>query len=216
MKLALILVGSLALLVLAAGAFFVFVTQNVETPTYQVIDQDAPYELRDYPGLIVAEVRRSGSRRESLSAGFGTLARYIFARERSGPSIAMTAPVTQQRRGPIAMTAPVVQSQTSGGDWVVRFIMPAEYDFADLPTPGGSDVALQSIPPQRRAVIRFSGKATDEVLAAQEMALLDWMAERGLAAAGPPVYAYYNDPFTPPFLRRYEVLIDVAGTHEGR
>jgi hypothetical protein len=36
------------------------------------------------------------------------------------------------------------------------------------------------------------------------------MAERGLAPAAAPVFAYYNDPFTPGPLRRNEVLIDLA------
>jgi len=35
------------------------------------------------------------------------------------------------------------------------------------------------------------------------------MAERGLAAAGDAVWARYNPPFTPWFLRRNEVLIPV-------
>jgi len=38
----------------------------------------------------------------------------------------------------------------------------------------------------------------------------DWMRARGLVPQGPPEYAYYNDPFTPGFLRRNEVLRPVA------
>jgi hypothetical protein len=36
------------------------------------------------------------------------------------------------------------------------------------------------------------------------------MSARGLTPEGPAVYAYYNDPFTPGFLRRNEVMIDIA------
>ena len=37
-----------------------------------------------------------------------------------------------------------------------------------------------------------------------------WIDARGLRRLSPPVYAYYNDPFTPGPLRRNEVLYDVA------
>jgi len=214
-KIVLIALGVLALLGVAAIAVFVFVVQNVETPRYQVVEEDGAFEVRDYPPMVVAEVRRAGPRREALSAGFGPLARYIFAREREGERVAMTAPVTQQRPDPIAMTAPVTQSQADAGLWAVRFIMPARYRLADLPTPSGSDVRLEEVPARRSAAIRFSGVTTDALIADKQAQLLDWMAARGLEPAAPPTYAYYNDPFTPGFLRRNEVLVDVQPSGTG-
>jgi hypothetical protein len=107
MKIALMVLGGLVLLGLAAMAVFVFYVQNVETPVYRVVTQEGDFEIRDYPPLVVAEVRRQGSRNEALRAGFGPLARYIFAEERGGERISMTAPVTQQRPERISMTAPV-------------------------------------------------------------------------------------------------------------
>jgi hypothetical protein len=41
------------------------------------------------------------------------------------------------------------------------------------------------------------------------------MAERDLEAAGEPIYAYYNDPFTPGFLRRNEVMIPIQRNERG-
>jgi hypothetical protein len=35
------------------------------------------------------------------------------------------------------------------------------------------------------------------------------MAARALSPLGPPTYAYYNDPFTPGFLRRNEIQLPV-------
>jgi DNA gyrase inhibitor GyrI len=210
MKIALIVLGGLILLAVAAMAMFVYVVQNVETPRYATALRDGAFEVRDYPALIVAEVRRQGGRQESLSQGFGPLARYIFAKEREGERISITAPVIQQRPEPIAMTAPVTQSRLDGGDWAVRFIMPSRYDLKDLPAPAGKDVRLSEIPARRVAAIRFSGRTTDAVLAQRESELRIWMAARGLKAAAPPVFAYYNDPFTPGPLRRNEVLIDLA------
>ncbi|AHF04056.1 heme-binding protein [Marichromatium purpuratum 984] len=214
MKSVLILIGALAVLGVAAMAVFVFVVQNVETPDYRVLERDAAIEIRDYPALIVAEVRREGDRRAALSAGFGPLAGYIFAKERGGESVSMTAPVTQTRADePIAMTVPVTQTPTdAAGQWAVRFIMPARYDLDGLPAPAGETVRLRALEPRRVAAIRFSGRATDALIAEQESRLRAWLETRGLAVAGAPTYAYYNDPLTPGFLRRNEVMLELAAT----
>jgi DNA gyrase inhibitor GyrI len=190
------------LVVLAAGALlvFVYVVQNVEQPEYVLVEQDGDFEVRDYPALTVAMVRRTGERRESLSAGFGPLARYIFAKERDGEKIAMTAPVIQQPEAGDADT----------GDWTVGFIMPRAAVQAGLPEPGSADVRLTELPPRRVVAVRFSGRTTDERTDAQRARLEDWVRARGLRIVSAPVYAYYNDPFTPGPLRRNEILFDVA------
>ncbi|MFZ4808372.1 MAG: SOUL family heme-binding protein [Hyphomicrobiaceae bacterium] len=183
---------------------------DVEQPAYRVVQQDGAIELRDYPALVVAEVTRPGDRREAVNAAFGPLARYIFARERAGPAIPMTVPVTQQG-APIAMTAPVTQQPAAGagGSWAVRFVMPSRYTLETLPVPAGADVRLVPVPAVRRAVIRFSGIATDSAIAREQARLEDWVARRGVRPAGPPTYAYYNAPFTPWFLRRNEVWLEL-------
>ncbi|MFN3259998.1 MAG: SOUL family heme-binding protein [Pikeienuella sp.] len=184
----------LLLFALAAGGWL-YVMGNVEQPSYALVEAEGAVEIRDYPALVVAEVERAGSRGEAVRAGFGPLAGYIFAREREGEKIAMTAPVTQRQ---------------AGEAWAVRFIMPSEYRLEDLPLPAGAEVSLKPLPPMRRAAIRFSGRADDALIAAEEAKLRAFLAARGLEPAGPPEYAYYNDPWTPGFLRRNEVLFDLA------
>ena len=51
---------------------------------------------------------------------------------------------------------------------------------------------------------------SDEALTAREAQLREWIAARGLTANGAATYAYYNDPWTPGFLRRNEVIISLA------
>lgn len=213
MKIVLIGVGVVAAVAVAGVGAWVYFVNNVEQPAYSVVAQDGPYEIRDYPELLVAEVRRSGDRRTAVNAGFRPLADFIFANDRAGDSIAMTAPVTQARE-PIAMTAPVTQSPSDvggEGEWTVRFIMPSEYTYESLPKPGGGDVRIETVPAARKAAIRFSGVATDDLLAEKEAELRAWLEDRQAEIAGPPTFAYYNDPFTPGFLRRNEVLFDLAG-----
>ena len=187
---------ALALLAVVVGlALFWYVqTRNVEIARYQVIETAGDIEIRDYPALTAAEVTRSGSRDMAVRSAFGSLAGYIFAKDRGGEKIAMTAPVTQ----------------TSSGDtWTVRFIMPSSYSLDKLPKPSGADVRLVELPPARRAAIRFSGWWSDALFDEKNAALLAWMKSKGLEPTGPPTLAYYNDPFTPGFLRRNEVLYDV-------
>ncbi len=218
-------IAGAVLSVVAVGlvGVWVYVTTNVEQPDYTLVRSDGAIEVRDYPPLLVAEVMRRGERWEAVRAGFRPLANYIFARERGGDQVSMTAPVTQTRDDKIAMTAPVTQTLSGGAgqngaapdagaqQWTVRFIMPSKYTRETLPKPGGGDVSIQNVPARRVAAIRFSGIATDELIAEQEARLQDWIKSEGLETKGPATYAYYNDPWTPGFLRRNEVMIDLAG-----
>ncbi|MCX7342358.1 MAG: heme-binding protein [Hyphomicrobiales bacterium] len=201
--------------ILGIGVWF-YVVSNVEQPKYALVTQDGAIELRDYPALVVAEVTRRGDRNAAVRAGFSPLAGYIFAKNRGGDSVSMTAPVLQERQA-IAMTAPVTQTPSGDGQsatdasWAIRFVMPAKYTLETLPKAAGDDVRLLQVPPQRRAAIRFSGVATDAVIAANEATLRAWLASRNITMLGLPTYAYYNDPFTPGPLRRNEVMFDVKG-----
>jgi SOUL heme-binding protein. len=207
---ALIVFGTIGAVALLAGAVWVFAVNRVETPGYVTVLSEGDFEIRDYPPIVVAEVTRTGARKAAVNSGFGALAAYIFARDRAGEKLSMTAPVTQQPIGKIAMTAPVTQTRQDGDEWLVQFIMPAKYQLNDLPAPGGRDVKLREIPAQRRAAVRFSGVADDALIARNEARLREWMSARGLKPLSEPVYAYYNDPFTPGFLRRNEVMFEIA------
>lgn len=213
MKTLLIVLATLLLLAAGAMLVFVYVVQNVEQPAYESVVLDGDFEIRDYPPLVVAEVRRSGDRGQGLRDGFGPLARYIFARERGGEPIAMTAPVQQRAVAAdekIAMTAPVTQSPAGENQWVVSFIMPSALRLEALPAPGNAAIRLREVPARRVVAVRFSGRTDDALIAEQEQRLRAWMAARALSPTGPPTYAYYNDPFTPGFLRRNEVLLPVG------
>lgn len=170
--------------------------RSLEAPAYVVVEKDGALELRDYPAMIVAEVVRRGSRDAAVRLGFRPLANYIFAKSRPGPSIAMTVPVTQVRRGE--------------GEWSIRFMMPARYSKDSLPRPSGPDVELEALPPRRMAAIRFGGRAGDADFEARRQRLEAWIATKGLVVTGPPTLAYYDDPSVPAPLRRNEVLLPVT------
>ena len=105
----------------------------IEEPKYTVSLHQGAYEIRDYQAAMAAEVTVTGDQRGAASKGFRLLAGYIFGGNTRRQSIAMTAPVTLERRSEeIAMTTPVTQTPTDGV-WVVRFTMPDSYSLETLP-----------------------------------------------------------------------------------
>lgn len=199
------IIGALALLSLGACA-----TVGVEEPAFAVVRADADFELRDYAPVIVAETTVSGEPVRARNEGFMPLADYIFAKDREGGKIAMTAPVTQTPRKKIAMTAPVSQ-QSSGNRWTISFTMPAGYTMDDLPPPADPAVRLIEYPARRMAVLKFSGLAGEGRMETKRRELLEHVASAGLSPIGDPVFAFYDPPWTLPFLRRNEVMVEVAG-----
>ena len=187
--------GGAALSIALAACSGISSTSSVATPAYSIVKADGAVEIRDYPELVVAEITTTGTRDDAVRAGFRPLAGYIFAKEREGEKIAMTAPVTQRAE--------------EGQDWTIQFIMPAEYTLETLPRPAGSDLRLATEPAIRRVAIQFSGVANDALLAEQEQKLRAWLDAEGLEPVGEPIFAYYNDPFTPGFLRRNEVIFNL-------
>lgn len=185
------------------------IMSNVEQPKYKLVEADKNIEIRDYGPTIVAEVEASGERAKAISEGFRLIADYIFGNNSSKQNVPMTAPVTQQSGEKIAMTAPVTQ-QGSGNTWTVRFIMPAKYTLATLPKPNNLAVKLREIPGKRFAVIRFSGMAGEESLKRHTEELQAFISAKKLQALSGPTYAFYNPPWTLPFFRRNEVMIEVA------
>jgi len=181
----------------------------VEEPAFRTVLQDGAVEIRDYPALVVAEVTVTGGQKEAASEGFRILAGYIFGGNKRKQSIAMTAPVAQSRSSEkIAMTAPVAQTQ-SAGHWVVRFTMPSGYGLETLPEPNDARVHLRATSPARFAVIRFSGLAGPDDVAAKTDDLMTWIQRRHLRPVGPASLAQYNPPWTLWFLRRNEVMIPI-------
>ena len=166
--------------------------------------------MRDYRALIAAEAHVGGSRQAAVNEGFRLIADYIFGNNRHKAKVAMTAPVTQTASSEkIAMTAPVTQAG-DGKTWTVRFIMPSHYTMATLPEPNNPRVTLVPIPPQRYAVIRFSGLAGESDIRDKTQALTLWITAKKLRTDGPVALARYDPPWTLWFMRRNELLIPVS------
>jgi len=182
----------LALATLSAAAC---ATVGVEEPAFNLLREDGAFEIREYAPTIIAETTLAGEAVKARNAGFQPLADYIFAKDRNGGEIAMTAPVTQE---------------SSLAGWTIAFTMPANYTMETLPAPANRAVRLIQQPARRMAVIVFSGLTGEERMESKRLELFDRIAKESLSPVGEPVFAFYDPPWTLPFLRRNEVMVEVA------
>ena len=184
-----------------------------EEPKFTLLEKDQFFELRLYEPKILAEVLVSGTMREASSKGFRLIADFIFGNNiaTSGKSekISMTAPVLiEPHAEKISMTAPVNVEQ-SGAGWKVNFVMPSQYTLETLPKPNNPLVKIKPIPAKKFAVIQFSGLVDEEKMAKKVTDLEQWISTKQLKVLGNAELARYNPPWTLPFLRRNEVMIEV-------
>ena len=106
------------------------------------------------------------------------------------------------------MTAPVGQ-EAVGNQWRITFMMPGEYTLENLPEPLDSRVKLKTVPGHTVAAVRYSGSWQRGPYEKHLSRLREWIKARNLRTAGEPLWARYDPPFKPWFLRRNEILIPV-------
>ena len=184
---------NLVAVVMAALLFSVpAVGADIEEPSWQLLDQFDSIELRHYEPSIQAKTTLADS--AQTSAGFRRLAGFIFGGNSTSQKIAMTAPVQEM----------LVEDYPT-----MAFTMPGEYTFEDLPQPDDPRVSLEEVPAKTMAVIRFSGWATGSVVASKTDELLGALRERSIKVIGTASLNQYNPPWTLPFLRRNEIMVEV-------
>jgi effector-binding domain-containing protein len=183
------------------------VAMGTEEAAYTVEKTDGDFQVRRYAPQVVAETVVDGTLEEAGNKAFRPLFNYISGANRSKGKIAMTAPVALQREEEkIAMTAPVGQEAVSN-HWAITFMMPTNFTMETLPVPADEKVRLRAIPARRMAAVQYSGTWSQKRYDRNLARLRDWMKANGLIAAGEPIWARYNPPFTPWFMRRNEILV---------
>jgi hypothetical protein len=181
----------------------------IEEAPFTTLEREGAFELRQYQPYVVAETLVEGEFRAVGNEGFGRLFGYISGKNAGSKSISMTAPVEQSKAGErIAMTAPVVQ-QRAGQAWRIAFVLPASYTLETAPQPTDPRVTLSQTPARLMAAVRYSGTWSRANYDENLGKLRAFIQERKFTAMGEPVWARYNPPMMPWFLRRNEILIEV-------
>jgi hypothetical protein len=184
------------------------IAMATEEPSYRVVVQLEPFEIRQYPPMIVAQVEVPGDLSEASSAGFRLIANYIFGNNISVRDGGLTTAEPAPEK--IAMTVPVI-AEGKGGQktWLIQFVMPKQYTMDTLPKPNNPQVKLLPMGPQKLAVIRFTGFISDDKVQEKTAELMAWIKSRNEIALGNPRLARYNPPWSIPWMRRNEILIPI-------
>lgn len=162
-----------------------YVIYSTERPPYRVLEKLSPrVEIRQYE-----EQTWISTAYASDDASFPVLASYIFGGNQAEERVAMTAPVITGSR--------------------MSFILPRDVSQDNAPTPDGQAIDFTTVPARKLATLRFSWWTPPSRVEKKTAALLSLLRREQVATSGQPFLMRYNDPWTPPFLRRNEVAIEV-------
>jgi hypothetical protein len=167
----------------------------VEQAKYEVLKEINKIEIRRYPSLVIARVDGYGD------GGFNLLFNFITGNNRQKSKIAMTAPVVSEQ---IAMTAPVLSESDSIG-----FVMPEGLTLETTPEPLDERVKIVEIPERDVAALKFSGRWSNSIFKKKSKEMLEELTKAEIESVGQVFTMRYNGPFTPWFIRRNEVAVEV-------
>jgi hypothetical protein len=164
---------------------------------YDLVKKIEDVEIRNYPEVIFAVVEDNVD-----DSGFGLLFQYISGENKTRSKIAMTTPVMTSEK--IAMTAPVVTGKN-----YIAFALPSFYTKETVPIPTNPTVRIEIHPKKTMAVLRFSGRTVEKRVQKNIQKLIATLKNHTMQTKGEPVLMRYNSPFTPGFLRRNEVAVEI-------
>jgi len=177
-----VVVGLFLLIWVGWGSYSILST---ERPSYEVERRlTSSVEIRQYEAQTWISTDHDAD-----DSSFRVLASYIFGQNQESEKVAMTAPVITDDR--------------------MVFILPEGVTLDNAPTPDGQPIEFTEVPPRKLATLRFSWTTSDERVERMTEQLIDVLQANGIQVMGQPFLMRYNDPGTPPFMRRNEVAIEV-------
>jgi hypothetical protein len=168
-----------------------------DTIHYDVLKKLDRIEIRQYPAVIFAVVENHDE-----DSSFGLLFQYITGENKTKSRIAMTAPVITSEK--IKMTAPVITRKN-----YMAFAVPSTYSEETVPIPTNPEVKIEVQPKKHIAILRFSGRTTTARVQKYTQELLTALNIHEFQIKEEPILMRYNSPFTPGFLRRNEVAVEI-------
>lgn len=191
----LLFLGIFILIAVAILAFAAFRTSRMayESAPYHVVRKDNNFEVRDYPALTVVETPMSAAA-PSADGSFMRLFRFITGQNEAKKKIPMTTPVFMSGKG---------------AESTMSFVLPATFSTGNAPKPLDGTVKVHVLPAGRFAVLRFSGGRSPKLESESLAELKTWMGKQQFGGSPTPIYAYFDPPWTPGFMRRNEVMLQI-------
>jgi len=171
-----------------------FTMAKTETQPFRIIKNEKDFEIRLYPAAMMASVSMSVNTYKDLSsAGFRTLAGFIFGGNQANKNIDMTTPVHMD----------INDNQSS-----MSFVMPATYTLDNLPKPNDKNITINTSTEEYVAAIQFGGYANDNQIKKYVTKLKSALKAKGIAYYGNFRFLGYNAPYQ--FLgRKNEIIVSV-------
>ena len=160
-----------------------------EEAKYEIIDKNEVYEIRKYLDRLAVETSRAG-----IDSNFRKLFNYISGRNETQEKIAMTTPVTQVEKK---------------GNMTMQFYLPSKFNSENVPNPLREDVKIINIEGGYYAVLRYSGRASDNNFLKHKQILEKELKKNNISIISLPIRATYDSPFTLPMNRRNEAMFKV-------
>ena len=160
-----------------------------EEAKYDIVKSNDAYEIRKYSDRLAVQVAST-----SGNNGFRKLFNYISGNNEKNQKIKMTVPVTVTEKS---------------GNMTMQFYLPSKFDKNNIPNPTASDVEVINIEGGYYAVIRYSGRASENNFIKHKSILEDELSKNNIAIKSQAIKATYNSPFTLPLMRRNEAMFKV-------
>lgn len=204
----------LTVLIVGALAIFslwiiwgIYVSSTAKNTSYILQSIVDGVEIRKYPSLVLVTTSDVDE-----NNAFNRLFNYISGYNKVNQKVAMTTPVKSEK---IAMTTPVLTEKIAMTTPVITqgtkmsFILPMNYNRNTAPIPLDPLVKLETIEPTKYAVITFSGWTFESEVKSKTDNLLRILEANKMKTTGDPILLRYNDPWTPPFMRRNEIAVKI-------
>ena len=160
-----------------------------EEAKYEVVDKNEIFEIRKYSDRLAVETSKAG-----IDSNFRKLFNYISGRNDTQEKITMTTPVTQVEKN---------------GNMTMQFYLPSKFNSDNVPNPSNTDVSIVNIEGGYYAVLRYSGRASDNNFIKHKEILEKELKKNNISIMSPPIRATYDSPFTLPMNRRNEAMFKV-------
>jgi effector-binding domain-containing protein len=157
---------------------------SYEKLTYTVLKKEDHIEIRRYDPYMMMKVKRTSNQ------GFGVLFQYI-----SGYNT---------KRQKIQMTVPVLSDVDSAE--YIAFTMP-KTNVEDYPDPLDSNIQMEKIPTKHYLSISFKGTHHHSKKAFET--LKKYAELHQIELIGEPILLRYQGPFTLPFLKDNDVIVEI-------
>ena len=178
------------LLLICSFLFFSYsAVMATEEVNYKIISKNDIYEVRKYSDRLAAETITTNQ-----NNSFRKLFNYISGNNQSKEEIQMTTPVTRIEKN---------------GNMTMQFYLPRKFDQNNAPNPLSEDVKLINIDGGYYAVLRYSGRTSDDNFVKHKKILQEEIIKNNILIKSPAVRATYNSPFTLPAFRRNEVMFKI-------